>query len=82
MCLAVAVLGSLRSGTFIGLIVAVSMLIIVMIGSVIGAGLPFVLSRLKVDPATASGPLITTLSDISGVILYFSIATVLIDRFG
>jgi len=43
--------------------------------SLIGRSLPFVLSRLGWDPATASGPLITSLADISGVLIYFSIAT-------
>jgi magnesium transporter len=37
--------------------------------------LPFVLTRLGWDPATASAPLITSLADISGVLIYFSIAT-------
>jgi magnesium transporter len=37
--------------------------------------LPFLLTRFRLDPATASAPLITSLADISGVLIYFSIAT-------
>lgn len=82
MALAVSVLGTLRGGLLTGMIVALSMMIIVIFGSVLGTALPFVLNRLKLDPATASGPLITTLSDISGVVVYFSIAAFLTQHFG
>lgn len=44
-------------------------------GSLIGMSLPFLLRRLGLDPATASGPLVTSLSDIVGVLIYFSLAT-------
>jgi len=37
--------------------------------------LPSLLRRLGLDPATASGPLVTSLSDIVGVLIYFSLAT-------
>jgi magnesium transporter len=57
------------------LVVALTMTIIVLVGSLIGMSLPFVFTRLGWDPATASGPLITSLADISGVLIYFSIAT-------
>ncbi len=56
-------------------VVALTMTIIVLVGSLIGMSLPFIFTRLGWDPATASAPLITSLSDISGVLIYFSIAT-------
>jgi magnesium transporter len=56
-------------------VVSLSMVIIVMTGSLIGTVLPFLLSRLGFDPATASAPLITSLADISGVLIYLSIAS-------
>lgn len=56
-------------------IVAVTMTVIVVWGSMIGMLLPFVLTRLGRDPATASAPLITSLADISGVLIYFSFAS-------
>ena len=36
--------------------------------------LPFALSRFKMDPATASTPLVTSIADATGVLIYFSIA--------
>lgn len=56
-------------------VVASTMVLTVLVGSVVGLLLPFVFTKLKLDPATASAPLITTIADISGVVIYFSIAT-------
>jgi magnesium transporter len=56
------------------LVVSATMIIIVLWGSLIGMSLPFVLTRFGRDPATASAPLVTSLADISGVLIYFSIA--------
>lgn len=75
MALAVSVIGIFRAGTDVAVVVALSMTVVVIVGSVIGMSLPFIFSKLKMDPATASGPLITSISDILGVIIYFSIAT-------
>jgi len=57
------------------LVVALTMVLIVMTGSVIGLLLPFIFTKLKLDPATASAPLITSIADIGGVLIYFSIAS-------
>ncbi|MBX3489063.1 magnesium transporter [Parvibaculum sp.] len=54
---------------------AASMVLIVVIGSLIGMTLPFVLTRFNLDPATASAPLVTSIADSAGVIVYFAIAT-------
>ncbi|TVQ94796.1 MAG: magnesium transporter [Deltaproteobacteria bacterium] len=75
MAAAVSLLGLARGGPAIALVVASTMVSIVVVGSVIGASLPFLLSRLKLDPATASAPLITSIADATGVVLYFSIAS-------
>ena len=48
--------------------------IIVLAGSMIGMILPFLLTRFGLDPATASGPLVTSIADVVGVLIYFSIA--------
>ncbi|MBJ9977995.1 magnesium transporter [Pseudomonas sp. S75] len=79
MAVAVASLGLLRGGADIALIVATSMLVIVLIGSLIGMSLPFMLSRLKLDPATASGPLVTSIADAVGVLIYFGIASMVLE---
>jgi magnesium transporter len=75
MALAVSVIGIWRGGPEIALVVSMSMVLIVMVGSTIGMSLPFILSRLKLDPATASAPLITSIADAVGVMIYFAIAT-------
>jgi magnesium transporter len=74
MAAAVSIIGLVRAGPYITMVVAMSMMMIVTIGSVIGMSLPLVLSRLGYDPATASTPLITTIIDAVGVILYLGIA--------
>jgi len=79
MAVAISVVGQFRAGPDIILVVALSMLCIVLIGSVIGVVLPFVLNRLGWDPATASTPLVTTVADAAGVLVYFGIATAILD---
>jgi len=75
MALAVSGIGLWRGGPEIAAVVAGTMVLIVLVGSVIGMSLPFLLSRLRLDPATASAPLITSLADATGVIIYFAMAT-------
>jgi len=80
MAAAVSGIGWYRGGPDIALVVAVSMLLIVVFGSLIGMCLPFVLSRLKFDPATASAPLVTSIADAVGVIVYLSIAVMVLGE--
>ncbi|NLC22485.1 MAG: magnesium transporter [Halomonadaceae bacterium] len=81
MALAVAPIGVMRGGEAVALIVATSMVTIVLFGSLLGMCLPFILNRVGWDPATASAPLVTTLIDASGVLIYFSIATAVLAGF-
>lgn len=74
MALAVSVLGYVRGDATIALVLALSMVAIVMIGCLIGMSLPFILSRLNFDPASASAPLITSVCDAVGVVIYLFIA--------
>jgi magnesium transporter len=62
----------------VGLTVAVSLVWIVMWGAVAGAMLPFLLRRLGFDPASASAPFVSTLVDVTGLVIYFSVATALL----
>ncbi|CAN5672215.1 magnesium transporter [soil metagenome] len=75
MAVAVSVLAVWRGGPDVAVVVATSMVAVVIIGSMAGMSLPFLLSRMKLDPATASAPLVTSIADISGVLVYFSIAS-------
>ncbi|MEA2119136.1 magnesium transporter [Halovibrio sp. HP20-50] len=79
MAIAVTPIGIMRGGEALAMVVALSMVTIVLFGSLLGMCLPFVLERFKIDPATASAPLVTTLIDASGVVIYFSIATLLLS---
>ncbi|MDD4102676.1 MAG: magnesium transporter [Kiritimatiellae bacterium] len=78
MSTAVFLLAWWRGGIRIGMVAALSMILIVVAGSLIGMTLPFVLRRFKVDPAVASSPLVTSLADILGVFIYLGIASALL----
>lgn len=78
MAAAVLFVGFFRAGIDIAIVVALTMIIVVLVGSLIGMGLPFILNKLNFDPATASTPLITTIADVSGVMIYFGIATAML----
>ena len=75
MAAAVSLIGFVQGGLNVAVIVALAMAAVVLVGSTIGMSLPFLLDKLKLDPATASGPLVTSIADIAGIIIYFSIAT-------
>jgi magnesium transporter len=74
MAVGVAAIAAYRAPEIL-LVVSLTMTLIVLWGSVVGMLLPFVLTRIGRDPAAASAPLITSIADISGVLIYFSIAT-------
>jgi magnesium transporter len=80
MALVVFPVGLMRGGPDVALVVGLTMVLIVIVGSLAGMSLPFLLSLLRLDPATASGPLVTTISDAVGVLVYFSIATTVLTR--
>jgi magnesium transporter len=63
----------------IGITVATSLVWIVMWGAVAGSMLPFLLRRLGFDPASASAPFVATLVDVTGLVIYFSVATVVLS---
>jgi magnesium transporter len=63
----------------IGSTVGISLLGVVLWGTVSGSMLPFLLKRCKLDPATASAPLVATLVDVTGLVLYFSVALALLS---
>lgn len=78
MGLAVSIVGVVRGGVEVALVVSLTMVLIVIVGSIIGILLPFLFRKLKLDPATASAPLVTSIADISGVLIYFGIASALL----
>lgn len=60
--------------------VALSLLLAMVIASFTGTAIPIVLKKLKIDPAVASGPLITTINDFVSVIVYYGLAWILLIK--
>ncbi|WP_273728224.1 magnesium transporter [Brucella gallinifaecis] len=59
--------------------VGMALVCIVTFGSVTGSMLPFILRRLGFDPASASAPFVATLVDVTGLVIYFSVALVILS---
>jgi len=55
--------------------VGIALVGIVLWGSLSGSMLPFLLRRIGLDPATSSAPFVATMVDVSGLIIYFSVAS-------
>jgi len=62
----------------IALTVGASLLGVVLIGTICGSMLPFVLRRFGLDPASASAPFVATLVDVAGVVIYFTLASIIL----
>jgi magnesium transporter len=60
-------------------VVGLTMIVLVLWANLVGAMMPLVLSKLRLDPAVASAPLITTVVDATGLLIYFSIAVIVLD---
>ncbi|TVQ33201.1 MAG: magnesium transporter [Wenzhouxiangella sp.] len=83
MGVAVSFIGAWRGGPELALqlamVVGFAMLAVVIMGAMIGMLLPFILQRANMDPATASTPLITSVADVVGILIYFSIAAAILN---
>lgn len=62
----------------VALTVACSLVGVVLFGTMAGSMLPFVLRRLGVDPASASAPFVATLVDVTGLVIYFTVASLIL----
>ncbi|MBN2059377.1 MAG: magnesium transporter [Deltaproteobacteria bacterium] len=60
----------------LGAIVAISLVIIILFSGFIGASVPLALKKLKVDPALATGPFVTTSNDIISLLIYLGLVTI------
>lgn len=61
----------------LGMVVSVSLFIVVLFAAVFGTLIPLILDRYKIDPALATGPFVTTLNDVLGLFIYFSVGMLL-----
>ena len=62
----------------IALTVSVSLLTVMIFAALFGTFIPLILDKYKVDPALATGPFITTINDVIGLFIYFSIAKLIL----
>ena len=62
----------------IGIIVTIALISVIIIASLIGTFVPLLLDKFGIDPALATGPFITTSNDIFGILIYFSIARLIL----
>ncbi|MEN3044944.1 MAG: magnesium transporter [Candidatus Hydrothermales bacterium] len=75
--LGISLIGLFRSQSLIiTLCIGFSMIVNVLVGSLVGMSLPFILTKLKKDPASASAPLVTTIADILGTFSYLLLASI------
>jgi magnesium transporter len=70
--------GFFKGGVKIALIVSTAMLAVVLVTNIIGVVIPLLLTKLDIDPAVASSPLITSIADVSCLFIYFTIATMVL----
>ena len=63
---------------YVGLAVALALVGVVRWGSLMGSMLPFMLRRLGLDPATSSAPFVATLVDVTGLVIYFTVALIVL----
>jgi magnesium transporter len=70
------------SYVWVGLAVGLSVVGVVTFGTLCGSMLPFMLRRLGLDPAAASAPFVATLVDVTGVIIYFTVASAILTGRG
>jgi len=69
---------AIMHNTSLGLVVAVAMTLAIIWATLIGTLVPFLFQRLGIDPAIASGPLVTTLNDSFALLIYFGVATLML----
>lgn len=64
------------SAFLISACVGVSLLVAMVISSIVGTAIPMIFHKIKIDPAVASGPLITTVNDLVAVVTYYGLALI------
>ena len=69
-------------GFEIGLVVSTSLFTVIIVAAIFGTLIPLVLNKYKIDPALATGPFITTLNDVVGLFIYFSLGLFIFSLMG
>lgn len=75
------VIGFWKNNFILGLVIGIAMLCAITVANLAGSLIPMLMEKLGFDPAVASGPFITTLSDLTSVLIYFNIASLFMPFF-
>ena len=72
-------IASVSENATLGFIVCISLFIVMFFAAIFGTLIPLILDRYKIDPALATGPFVTTLNDVIGLFIYFTVGMFLYD---
>lgn len=72
-------IGFLYQDFVLGFVVGISILLSIVVSAVVGTLIPTLIKKLHFDPAVASGPFITTINDMTGLVIYLGVATLLLE---
>lgn len=75
------VVGLWKQNFMLGFVIGIAMMFAITVGNLAGSLIPMLMDKLGFDPAVASGPFITTLSDLTSVLIYFNIASLFMGYF-
>jgi len=76
----IAIIALLWQGNpYLGLVVGISMFSTISIAAILGTVVPMACNKLKIDPAITAGPFVTTLKDVTGLLIYFMIASAFLE---
>lgn len=63
----------------LGITVSVALFVVILFAAIMGSMIPLIMNKYKIDPALATGPFVTTLNDVLGLFIYFSVGMLLFD---
>jgi len=69
-----------QGSPMLGFVIGISLLITLFVATLAGTVIPLLIDKMNIDPAVASGPFITTVNDLIGLMIYFSIATYFMEQ--
>ena len=68
-----------QGNPYLGLVVGISMMITITTAAILGTLVPLLLNMIHIDPAITAGPFVTTIKDVTGLLIYFTVATTFIE---
>ena len=75
----VGIVWAWRGDSYLALVVAGALLVNMLVAALGGVLVPLVLRAVRIDPATSSAVFVTTLTDVSGIVLYLGLATAMLS---